>query len=201
MAGPQDDWKVPRRSRRCALSDREFVAGDRVVTELFDRGDAFERRDRLEGVEPPEGDTTPFSHWPFTVPAEPERRPGVDLDLAMRFLRDLVEAGDPERRPLAQVLSLLLVRKRRLKIVDRGTSADGHRVVRATRPGPENDEILEIPDPPLTPDVIASVTLEVNELFGFEEPVDTPAEVPVDESEPPPAEAADTAESDPAVDA
>jgi hypothetical protein len=180
MAGPQDDWSVPRRARSCALSEREFAAGDRVVTELFDRGDAFERRDRLESVEPPEGDATPFSRWSFVVPAEPERRPGVDLDLAMRFLRDLIAANDPERRPLAQVLSLLLVRKRRLKIVERGTSSSGDRVVRATIPGPEDDEMLEIPDPPLTPEVVASVTREVNDLFGFEERVpETPIEAGV----------------------
>jgi hypothetical protein len=189
MAGSQDDWSVPRRARRCALSEKEFAAGDHVVTELFDRGDTFERRDRLEGVEPPEGDAAPFSRWSFVVPAEPERRPGVDLDLAMRFLRDLIEAGDPERRPLAQVLSLLLVRKRRLKIVDRGTSAAGDRVVRATIPGPEDDEVLEIPDPPLTPDVVASVTREVNELFGFEEPV-AAVEPAIGEADPAPEDVA-----------
>ena len=49
----QDDWKIPGRARSCAESGRPFEAGDRVVSDLIDRGDRFERIDRLEGVEAP----------------------------------------------------------------------------------------------------------------------------------------------------
>ena len=185
MAGPQDDWRVPRRARLCAISGRELAPGDRVVSELFDRGDSFERRDRLDDVAPPPNEVAPFSRWSFVVPPEPERRPGVDLDLALRFLRDLLAENDPERHPLAQVLSLLLVRKRRLKVVDRGTSDTGVRVVRVAVAALEEDEILEVPDPRLTPEVVAAVTREVNALFGFEEPPGVP---PAGEHEPPAAD-------------
>jgi hypothetical protein len=69
----QQEFKVPRRARECAVCGKAFGAGDRIVTELFDRGDEFERRDRLEGTTVPDGEATPFSRWTSVWPPEPER--------------------------------------------------------------------------------------------------------------------------------
>ena len=162
----REEWPVPRRARECALSGRAFAPGDRVVSELFDHGDHFERRDRLESVEPDPDETAPFSRWVSPWPPEPERAPGVDLDLARTFLRDLLREDEPDHRPLAHVLALLLIRKRRLKMLGHGLADDGAPVLRVTLPQ-DPDDVLEIPAPPMPPDVVAAVGGQVAFLFGF----------------------------------
>jgi hypothetical protein len=164
----QEDWKLPRRARECAISGQPFAPGDRVVSELFDRGDEFERRDRLESSTPNEEDR-PYSRWTSNWPPEPERAPGVDLDLARRFLRDLLAEDEPDRQGLAYILALLLIRKKRLKMLDRGISRDGTALLRASLPE-DPDGVLEVPVPPMTPDAVAAVSAQVAELFGFGPP-------------------------------
>jgi hypothetical protein len=162
----QQEWSVPRRARECAVTGTAFGPGDRVVSELLDLGDHFERRDRLEGAEAGPGEAVPFSRWASTWPPVPERAPGVDLELAARFLRDLLAEDDPERRPLAHVLALLLIRKRRLRAGERALAPDGTPLMRVS-PTDDPDEILEIPAPPMTPEIVSSVSIQVAALFGF----------------------------------
>lgn len=180
--GLNDDWTVPRRARQCAISGQAFAAGDRVVSELFDRGDEFERRDRLESAEPGPEDPGPFSRWVSTWPPDPVRAPGVDLDLALSFLRDLLRDAEERHEPLAHVLALLLIRKKRFRVAGRGLTDAGRPAIRVT-PHDDPEDVLEIPAPDMPPETVAAVSGQVAFLFGFGPDPDAPVEEASDEDD------------------
>ncbi len=173
--GLNDEWAVPRRARECAISGQAFAAGDRVISELFDRGEEFARRDRLESAEPGPEDPGPFSRWVSTWPPPPVRSPGVDLELALSFLRDLLRDTEERHEPLAHVLALLLIRKKRFRVVGRGISDGGRPVLRVT-PHDDPEDVLEIPAPDMPPEVVGAVSGQVAFLFGFGPDPDESAE-------------------------
>ncbi len=110
----------------CALTDTPLEAGRPIVAVLCE-ADAAEagslglvRRDvaaeawdaggRPEGV---------VCFWRSSVPASNEERRPLDEGLLLDLLRGLAEETDPARDDLRLVLALVLLRRRRLRLVDR----------------------------------------------------------------------------------
>jgi len=159
------DWKIDRKGTRCGACDREFEAGETFVSAIWRREEGeFERRDACPACfDAEEGE--PFSRWVTRRPPETRKGPLLDLSLAREFLFRLVKEDEPERRSVAFVLALLLLRKRRLKLL--AQRREGDRSVLSLRaPGGDGEEIeVSAPDP--GPEETAEITAELSRLFGL----------------------------------
>ncbi len=156
--------EVAAHTRRCHSTGRELQPGEEYYSALVETLVGTERWDfSLEGwAGPPEGTV---GYWKARLP-EQQAAPvvkEVPVETMLDFFDRLSEApgklNDQERR-LRFVLSLLLVRKRALKLhsVRREESGD-FLVVRR----PSSKETIDVLDPGLTETETASVEQELSE--------------------------------------
>ena len=174
------DFKIARKGTACAACGKEFAPAERFVSAIYQAEggaeDRFERRDlHLPCFEAE--DRTPYSRWVTAIPEKKEKKPLLDLGLAREFLVRLVREADPEKRKVALVLALLLLRKRRLKLVGERGSDEGP-VMDLVIPTPTEDVEVALPAPELSDDETDEITAELGRLFGLggEEEADADAE-------------------------
>ena len=162
--------KLDRRAGACLECAKEFAGGDTIVSAVFraEGQEEFVRRDLCSACfEAAEAE--PFSVWRGTHPPPVEDQHRVDFDLALRFLAKLVEEPEEGREGLVYVLALLLSRKRRIKVLETRRTAGGETLV-VSVPGDEEDAVVEIEAPTITPEAVDRVQAQLAELFGFEPP-------------------------------
>ncbi len=167
------DWKIARHADRCTICGREFEPGELFVSAIFEGEPgpdlpAFKRVDACPACW--EGESRePFSRWVTRHPPEEEKTPKLDLTLAKDFLVRLVREGDPSRAALAHILSLLLLRKRKVRL--RGRRAeDGREVMDFTIPTTQGDVEVAIPVPEIGEEEAESLKEELGRLFGLRDP-------------------------------
>jgi len=121
------EWQVKPISRRCAVSDQPFVAGNRVVCVIYKPENApLERADVLaENFEKLKLNGVEIGRWTRVVKdANAEEREAQQQLLATReefFLSLFADESDTssEKKLLKQLLALLLERKRILRAIGR----------------------------------------------------------------------------------
>jgi len=160
------DWKIARKSTACAACEKAFAPGESFVSAIYlGEGEHFERRDlHLDCFG--EAADEPYSRWVTAIPEKKEKKPLLDLGLAKEFLLRLVKDADPEKRKVALVLALLLLRKRRLKFVGERGSADGP-IMDLVIPTKTEDVAVALPAPELKSDETEEITAELGRLFGL----------------------------------
>lgn len=170
-----NDFRIRKRAPACEACARPFDAGALVVSVIRELGDqGFQRRDLCEACA--EGGTDgAFSVWRARQPPPPEDPHRIDFDLALQFLDRLVAEADPAREGLVYTLTLLLARKRRVRIRESRPVKDGE-ILQVVLPRPEEDEIVTVRAPQLGRDDVDRLQRELAALFGF----------PAAEEEPPP---------------
>lgn len=166
------EWKIARKGRSCGLCDREFAADEPFVSAIFlEGGDeetgsaVFSRLDACPACFERE-EREPFSRWTTRIPPKAEKKPLLDLGLAREFLLRLVKEEDPAHAKIALVLTLLLLRKRRVKVTGE-KDVDGVRVMEIVVPGEEGDVAARVPAPEVSPEEAAEITEELGRLFGL----------------------------------
>jgi len=161
------DWKFARKGTACAGCEKAFTAGETFVSAIYlGEGEPFERRDlHLACFEAVEGE--PYSRWVTTIPEKKTKKPLLDLGLAMEFLLRLVREADPERKKVALVLALLLLRKRRLKFRGERVDEEAGRVMDLAVPRKPDDEEFTLPAPELEDSETEEITAELGRLFGL----------------------------------
>jgi len=156
---------VERRAGLCQGCDREFETGDRVTSALYSLEEGFARRDWCEGCfTGPEGDPAPFSWWAAEVP-EPEKKKAVfDLGVARDFLSRLLLENAPERASLRYLLTLLLMRKRGVKLLEQFADPRGEIMVVKVPPSETEHEIV---CDPIDEAEAESLRAELDRLFDL----------------------------------
>ncbi len=164
------DWKIDRKGTQCGACGKEFAAGETFVSAIWlrepptDEG-AFERKDACPACFEAE-EREPFSRWVTRLPPEKPKGPLLDLGLAREFLLRLVAEADPERRNVTYVLALLLLRKRRLKLLEQRREGDlAIMTLRVT--GTDEGKEFEVPAPEPTAEETEEITAELSRLFGL----------------------------------
>jgi hypothetical protein len=165
-----EEYRFKRRSPVCMESGEPFREGDTIVSAIHASPEGFVRRDvradRFAGA------TEAFSVWKSRMPATEEEEKRLDLDLALDFLARLLREADPAREGLAYVLTLLLARKRRVKIRETRAVADGE-ILTVALPRPDGEETVKVRAPPLDDAEVASLQQELAKLFGVAAPPDS----------------------------
>ena len=156
------NYKIGSRAKACGVCEGKFDPGDRIVSAVYAEGEGFERRDVHEGCF--EGKEDAFSFWHSTLPESGEQQQTLDLNLARDFLARLIREGDERRAGLVYTLTLLLSRKRRVKILE--TKRDrGSEVMSVLVPGDEEDETHAVPVPTLDAEEVDRIQAEIEILF------------------------------------
>jgi len=177
------DYQIQTNTRRCALSGRSLEPGERFFTVLLDTGGNLERRDYCaEAWSGPPAEA--FSFWSGRIAApEAKRLPPIDTELLLECFQRLAGQDDPERISFRYIVALLLVRRKKLRLIDseeirgQGTTSPSGRgvgesgfsdsqsviVVR----NPQDGQVYKVIDPKLSADEMAAVQDEVYRLLGW----------------------------------
>ena len=172
------EWKIARKGKACGRCEHVFPAGEDFVSAIYlesgegdEEGAAFSRLDACETCFAAE-EREPFSRWVTRIPPKEEKRPPLDLGLAKEFLLRLLKERDPAHEKIALVLTLLLLRKRKLKL--RGERGDGGvRAMELTIPTEAGEMDVTVPAPDVAPEEAAEITAELGRLFGLGEEEET----------------------------
>jgi len=151
-------------TRRCSVTGRDLVAGEKYVAALTDQAGRYVRADFAAEVWPgPPAGCVAF--WPGRVRAAASRKPAFPDALLVDWFRDLAGNPDPSRINLRYVVALLLMRRKRLKFEDlaRTPAGDPVLVVRDAKTGTRHD----IPDPRLTEAEVGAVQAEIFGVLGW----------------------------------
>ncbi len=182
------EYKIGARSRRCQACSREFGIGDEYLSTVVETAeeDRLSRQDFCPACWKPEAQPY-FSFWKTRVP-EPESAdrkgpPLVDLARLMQLFEHLAESPDEQARRFRYVLALVLMRKRRLRVVEsrRGRGGKGD-VLTLRETGSERRHVVEAPG--ISDDEIRSVADRLREILDMPEKWDQVSTV---EAEAPPA--------------
>ena len=118
---------------------------------------------------PPEGGY--FSYWKTHVPEPgPDLRRGprlIDMGRLMELFEHLADSEDVQARRFRYVLALVLMRKRRLKVVESRRLKDGGEEQTQREPGTQRTHAVSAP--PVTEDEIRSVTDRLREVLDLPE--------------------------------
>jgi hypothetical protein len=159
------DYQIEANSRRCATTGKELQPGERCFTALFDQAGHLVRRDYChEAWQGPPADS--FSFWSGRVPpADDHGRPRIDDDALMECFLRLQGQTQSDRVKFRYVVTLLLMRRRRVKW-------------QRTRPGHDSEvmvvkcsktaDVHEVVNPRMTDEDIESVQQEVVRVLGWE---------------------------------
>ncbi len=111
---PAMDYRIQKPQPRCAMTDRQFTAGEPFYSVLIREEGRIVRKDLAcdawQG--PPE---STLAWWRSTVPTEDSKPTFAPVDVLLDLLEQL--DGDLANAPLRYLLALVLVRRRVLKIV------------------------------------------------------------------------------------
>ena len=185
---PQEEWKIQKRGRACALCARQFKSEEEHYSGIVENEGRFERRDICLPcwAKKPAASTAPsvpapavpaapttdpapapeakeiFSFWKTRMP-KIEQRKLEDIAAMVEFFKKLIEkpSEDPSRQKVTYLMSLLLARKRRVKLAG---SKDGKLRVEKTWDG----ETIEIVDPPITDAELADLRQQMESIFEME---------------------------------
>ena len=155
-----EDWKVQKRGKTCHICERVFGSEEDHYSGIAEVEGHFERRD----VCLPCWDKKPelFSFWRTCTPRREERRlenVGAMIDFFKKLVENPLE--EPRRQKVAYLTSLLLARKRRLKLC--GTTNGLLKIEQGW-----DGETIQIPDPPITDEELEELKSEMEQLFELE---------------------------------
>ncbi|MCK6459711.1 MAG: hypothetical protein L6Q95_07420 [Planctomycetes bacterium] len=172
------DFRFARRAPVCAVSGKPFEPGDVIVSVIHEEPQGFVRRDvREENLAAIRGE--PFCVFRTKQPPPPPPAKRIDYELAQEFLDRMLREADPAREPLVYVLTLLLARKRRVRIQKTKRLPEGD-LLEVAIPRAEEDEIVHVRAPRLTPEEEVALQREIARLFNFDtgEATEPPAATP-----------------------
>ena len=153
-------------TRQCAASGRELKPGDRIYGVLAEEGGKFIRKDYAAEAwsGPPPG---AIAYWVGRIPASTRpKKPTFNDDLLLDCFHHLQHAVEPGQVHFRYVVTLLLMRRKRLKFEDSQRRPDGSTIliVREVKTG----ATWEVADPKLGNDEIQRVQEEIFRLLGWE---------------------------------
>lgn len=160
------DFDIAGRVRVCAATGRELKPGERVYGVLTESAGKFVRADYAADAwtgPPPDA----IAHWNGRIPSSDRTvKPTFNDTLLLDCFDHLAGAEDPSRVSFRYVVTLLLMRRKKLKFEDTRRKADGTEVLvlRDARTGRRH----EVPDPKLPDDQIEAVQRQVFQVLGWE---------------------------------
>ncbi len=158
------EWNIERTSRVCVGCNSQFDEGDEFNSALYETDESFERRDYCDDCWPPAEE--PFSFWKSSVPEsnKPPKRL-VDDQVLLDVWLKLADAREEKKRDFRYILTLILVRKRILKLGD-FERVEGMEYMNVRCPRLDNSYRVAAPD--LTDEQIAQLQRELVVILNMD---------------------------------
>lgn len=123
------DFDVKRCSRRCAKTDRELRPGETIYSVLVAEGADVKRLDYAEDAwqEPPGENKELVAWWKSQLPGGGNRMQWAPNDVLLDYFQQL--ENDEARADVRFVMSLLLIRRRIMRLEDSQTDETGKQVL------------------------------------------------------------------------
>lgn len=180
-------YDIARPLRQCASTGDPIEPGDHFVAVLVDTPgeEALARQDfsleAWEGGARPEAPSAVFAFW-RTIATEPNehKKPLIGDDELMDLFEQLGETEADDKLAFRYLLTLVLVRKRRLTY-EGGSPADrasGRAGLMYVRPkgvslpperGGDGPPLIDVVDPGLDDETVASVTEQLGQIMNLDE--------------------------------
>lgn len=160
-----NDWKVSTTSKICSSCEHVFETEEELISALFENEKELLRKDFCMGCWKEE--ETSYSFWRTSI-RPLNRKPNLSALVDYESLRETFHTilGDDQRRELAYVLALMLVRKRILKLMETRNSTSGSILVLNDRVSEETYQIKEIQ---LSDEGILNIQEDLNRLLELPE--------------------------------
>lgn len=171
------EYKIRKSSYRCARCEREFELGEGYRSVLRLGAEEPERLDYCEPCFEEPGDEDAVAHWRARRTEPPSRKKAVDFAMLRELFFKMVEHHGEEYAKVAYLLGLVLIRKRRLKLIEFATD-DGVDYLVVT--GPDRKEPIRVLAPELNRDEYGALRDKLTCLLDIEFDEEEPLRVPGD---------------------
>jgi len=156
------DWEIKKTLGRCFGADRELAVGEEYFAALVQTEQGLERRDYCAAyweASKPEV----YCFWKSRI-ANPEQKKKLFIDDAMllAFFDRLATETDPEKLNFRFVLTLILMRKRKLKY-DSAKNEDGKEIWTMRVVG--EDRFEDVVNPHLNEDQIQQLSEQMGQIL------------------------------------
>jgi hypothetical protein len=172
------EYKIDASSRRCRTCGRVIEVNEEYYSAVVETAqeNLLERHDFCGPCwKPPEGGY--FSYWKARVPEpEPDTHRGprlIDMGRLMQLFEHLADSEEVQARRFRYVLALVLMRKRRLRVVESRRLKDGGEELTLREVGTQRTHAVSAP--PVTEDEIRSVADRLREVLDLPEKWDQAA--------------------------
>jgi hypothetical protein len=157
-----EEWKVNKPLGQCCGTGRKIEQGQEYFAALVETAEGLERRDFCIDywlAEKPDV----FCFWKTKLPRPDEKKHiFVDDNMLMAFFERLGRESDQEKINFRFVLTLILMRKRRLKY-DSIKSEDGKEIWRLRVTG--GNEMVEVINPHLDEGQIERLSSQISQIL------------------------------------
>ncbi len=157
------DWEIKKTLGQCSGTDRGFEVGEEFIAALVQMEEGLQRRDFCIDYWD-EHQPEVYCFW-RTKMADPEEKKKlfIDNEMLMAFFDRLAEETDPEKINFRFVLTLILMRKRKLKYDSSQIDDEGAEVWTLKVTG--EDRFGKVVNPHLTEDQIEGLTSQMGQIL------------------------------------
>lgn len=162
------DWEeYIKKPGFCSRCKKEFAESEEYYAVLLERGEEFVRYDFCLNCWSSELEAESFSFWRGRIPQKD--RPAkvfVDNNILMDLFREIVAKEDEGKAGFLFVLSLMLMRKRLLRIVSTSYDESGRELWTVRLQGDDNE--YRLVNPELTDEDIERIKEDMESIFWRE---------------------------------
>ena len=159
------EWEINRPLGECAGSGKAIEPGEEYFAALVETAEGIKRRDfcaEFWQQSPPEV----YCFWKSKMPLPNQKKKlFIDDDMLMAFFERLGTETDPDKINFRFVLTLVLMRKRKLKY-DNSRSEDGKEIWQLKVAAQQRS--VEVVNPNLTEDKIEELSSQLGQILQVE---------------------------------
>jgi hypothetical protein len=164
------EYRIGASARKCQACERVFCVGDEYFSAVAEtkEDDLFERRDLCPACWKPEA--AYFSFWKtrVSVPEQAQTHgPRIDMGRLLQLFEHLAESPDEKAQRFRYVLALVLMRKRRMRILESKRLPGGGEKLTLREVG--TGRTHEIACPSISEEEIRSVADRLREILDMPE--------------------------------
>ena len=160
-----DEWTIDKPLGQCCATGRQIQPGEEYYATLVQTEQGFARRDFSAEAwtqQKPEV----FCYWKTRLPTpEQKKQLFIDDDMLMAFFERLATETEQEKVNFRFVLTLVLMRRRRLKY-DSSRTQDGKEIWRLRITGTQ--DFAEVVNPNLGEEQVAQLTSQMGQILQGE---------------------------------
>lgn len=160
------DWEIKKTLGQCFGTGQTFAVGQEYYAALVEGEQGFERHDYSIDYWNAERPAV-FYFWKSKMAnSEQKKKLFIDDEMLMAFFERLADEAEPEKVNFRFVLTLILMRKRKLKYESSKNNATGQEVWTLRVTG--QDRNVEVVNPHLSEDQIEQLSGQMGQILQVE---------------------------------